>query len=83
MDRGFLARTSTENLPQQVQPTTYFHGTDAASLPPRDRCGTVLAKFPPQTGPDEIVTIDKHRVPGMDQSKTKEAKGGRIRIDVQ
>ncbi len=37
----------------------------------------------PQTGPEEIVTTDKHRVPEMDQSKTKEAKGGRFRIDVQ
>jgi hypothetical protein len=37
----------------------------------------------PQTGPEEIVTIDKYRVPEMDQSKTKEAKGERFKVDVQ
>ena len=37
----------------------------------------------PQTGPEGIVTTDTHRVPEMDQSTTKEAKGGRFRTDVQ
>jgi len=29
------------------------------------------------------VTTDTHRVPEMDQSTTKETKGGRFRTDVQ
>lgn len=115
--RGFPACTSAEIPSQQAQATTYFHRTDAASLPPengvelslhilrgefaqcmegmlaghwnavrtrgwvlsyrprearRERDGSCAEGWPgsfaplatlPQTGPEEIVTTDKHRVP--------------------